>query len=197
MPVQGPIASYGSQLPSRGGGPSYRPWYNYNMGDLRNQFYESPETLFGDAYDRSRRAGGPVEEAFMSQTLTPGALYGAASTAASGVASELFAPGGEIARLISGARGQAIGSGFAPGDSIGEENNILRAGTQRVASTFAQQAGALEGQRFNALTGAFGQSREEQLRLLEDLFSGRANVLQYGMARDVNEDNGFLGLGIF
>src|SRR3970282_409172 len=48
----------------------------------------------------TRELGAPIQEAFLRQTLEPGALYGAASTAAQGYANQIFAPGGEVAGLV-------------------------------------------------------------------------------------------------
>src|SRR5687767_723534 len=106
----------------------------------------------------ARKRRGPIEDAFTSQALTPGALYGAASEAASGKARELFKAGGEVSNLMGRARGRSIEAGFAPENAYGAENEILRGATDTVANTFAQNAGALEGERFSALAGAYGKN---------------------------------------
>lgn len=147
--------------------------------------------------DRQRKAGGeggnPIESAFYGQTLEPGALYGAASTAATGKANELFAPGGEVASLIQRARGQTAGQGFNPEAAIGGENQILRGATRQVADVFAQNAGALEGQRFGALTGAYGANQQAIRDLMESIFGGVGTAEQYNLARNPPRKR-FLGI---
>lgn len=136
---------------------------------------------------------GPIENAFNSQALQPGALYGAASTAAQGVAGQLFAPGGDVAQMISRARGGSIGQGFSPDNAWGSENNILRSATNRVGDTFATQAAGLEGQRFGALTEAYGGQQQSIRDLIESLFTGVGSAEQFGLA-DKASKRKFLGI---
>lgn len=177
-------------MPTSGGGPynifggagTYDPGVAFGskgMDVLRrlSQYFIWPEA------QRQREVGAPIEEAFRSQMLTPGAGYEAASTAAGGVARELFAPGGEVASLISKARGKVIGSGFAPSGAEGAERGILRAGTQRVADTFAQGATQLEGQRMGILGGAYGDTQAAQRDLIESIFTAEATAQQLGIAK--------------
>jgi hypothetical protein len=147
--------------------------------------------------DRVRGAGGPggspIEKAFYDQTLNPGSLYGAASTAATGKANELFAPGGEVSSLIQRARGQSSSQGFNPESSIGGENVILRGATKQVADTFASNAGALEGARYNSLTGAYSAQQQAIRDLMESLFAGVGTAEQYKLAKNPPRQK-FLGI---
>ena len=141
-----------------------------------SQYFLFPE------YQRLSESGRPIEQAFNKQMLEPGAGFGEASRAASGLASQLFAPGGEIATMIARARGKTIGSGFAPSGAVGAENNILRAGTQRVGDMFAQQAGQLEGQRMNLLGGAYGDSMAARTGMAESMFTAEGSAQQLNLA---------------
>jgi hypothetical protein len=127
----------------------------------------------------------------MAQTLQPGALYGAASEAAKGTAAQLFAPGGDVATMIAKARGTAIGQGFAPSAAGGSTAGILRGATQRVADTFATQAGQLESERYGMLGQAFGASNQNIQSLLESLFTGAASADQEKLA---SQKQKFLGI---
>jgi hypothetical protein len=167
------LSSYdGSQGPYPGGA-------GIGSSTLRrlSQYFIWPEL------ERTRELGAPVEEAFQSQMLTPGANFSAASTAASGMASELFAPGGEIATMLGKARGKAIGQGFAPSGAEGAERGILRAGTQRVADAFAQQAASLESQRMGLVGGAYGDAQAGQRDLIESMFTAEGSAQQLAIAK--------------
>jgi len=146
--------------------------------------------------ERARRQRVPIEEAFLGQALQPGALFGAAQTAATGYARQLFAPGGEVAGLVSRARGRSISQGFEPSAAEGTERTILQGATGRVGDVFAQQAGQLEAQRFGALSGAFGEAGAGVRDLLESLFTGVASAEQLGIARKAGKKKGLFGLGI-
>jgi hypothetical protein len=148
---------------------------------------------FGEQYQHDINVRSPIERAFMGQMLTPGANYGAALTAAQGMASNLFAPGGDIQRMMQAARGSAVGAGWAPEAALGDERGIARAGYQRVADTFAQGATQLEGQRINAMTNAFAESQAGPRDTMESIYSGRAGELNYGLARRASRPR-FLGL---
>lgn len=159
------------------------------VGGLRDILarYFLPEVEAG----RARRGG--IEDAFLSQVTTPGSLYGAASTAASGVANQLFAPGGEVANLIGRARGQTIGQGFDVGSAGGAENEILRGATRRVADTFATQAAGLEGQRFNAFSQFYGDEQQRYRDLIESIFTGIGSAEQLKLAKNPPRQK-FLGI---
>lgn len=141
--------------------------------------------------DKARTRRGPIEDAFTAQALTPGSLYGAASTAAMGRANELFAPGGEVASLIGRARGKSIGQGFDPSSSLGDENNILRSATKNVGDVFAQQAGALENTRAGMLNTAYGNN--DVMSLIESLFTGVGSAEQLDLAKHPPRQK-FLGI---
>ena len=141
-----------------------------------SQFFLWPEL------QRTRQMGAPIEQAFQEQMLTPGANYAAASTAASGLASQLFAPGGEIAAMLSKVRGRAISSGSSPASSVGADNGILRAGTQRVADAFSQGAVDLEGRRMGILGGAYGDAQAGQRDLIESMFTAEGSAQQLKLA---------------
>lgn len=155
--------------------------FNFSGGErglydiLRQQFL--PEIA------RLRGQRGRIEEAFFGQALEPGALFGAAKTAAEGTAKELFAPGGEVAQLFRQARGQKIQQGFAPEAAEGAEQGILSAASSRIGDVFAQQAGALEQQRFNALGSLFGQREQRLFDSLTSLFTGAGSAEQLKLAR--------------
>lgn len=125
----------------------------------------------------------PIERAFYSQTLEPGALFGAANTAAQGYARQLFQPGGEVASLISKARGGAISQGFAPSSSEGAQRAILQGATNRISDVFSQNAAQLEGLRFGALSGAYGDVNASVRDLIESLFTGTASIQQLKLAQ--------------
>ena len=171
-------SSYGpSTLPGyTGPGTGQDPLRPYSLEQLVASYF-LPEL------QRTRELGGPIEGAFMQQALQPGALYGAASTAAGGVARQLFAPGGEVAGLVRGARGSVIGQGFDPSSAEGAERGIMQSATNRVADTFATQAGQLEGLRFGALTQAFGGAQQGTRDILESIMSGEGMAHSYDLAR--------------
>ena len=142
---------------------------------------------------KRKQGQSTIEDAFLSQTEKPGALFGAADTAAKGYASQLFAPGGEIASLIGSARGDTISKGFAPSSAEGSVNSILRAGTQRVGDVFAQNAGQLEQSRYTALTGAYNEREQSMRDLIESLFTGVASSEQLNLAKHPPRQK-FLGI---
>lgn len=141
--------------------------------------------------ERARTRRGPIEDAFTAQSLTPGSLYGAASTAALGTANELFKPGGQVASLIGRARGKSISQGFSPESAFGDENTILRGATDTVANTFAQNAGALESKRADMLTSLYG--RDDVMSLIESLFTGVGSAEQLNLAKNPPRQK-FLGI---
>lgn len=169
--------------------PNYDPLGRGGPGGLRDLL----ERYFLPELSNQQGRRGPIENAFNSQALEPGALYGAASTAAQGVAGQLFAPGGEVAKMIAQARGGTIGQGFSPDSAWGGENNILRSATSRVADTFATTAAGLEGQRFGALTEAYGGQQQSIRDLLESLFTGVGSSEQLGLANKASQKK-FLGI---
>lgn len=141
--------------------------------------------------ESARKQRGPIEDAFNQQSLTPGALYGAASTAAMGKANELFAPGGEVASMISRARGKSIQSGFNPGDAYGDESAILRGATKSVGDAFAQSAAGLESARYSGLASAYGKN--DVTDLIESLFTGVGSSEQLALAKKAQQSK-FLGI---
>jgi len=144
-------------------------------------------------FERLKSRRGGIEDAFLQQASTPGSLYGAASEAASGTARQLFAPGGEVQKLIGGARGRAIGQGFAPDAAEGAERGILQSATNRVADTFATQAAGLEQARFAGFAG-FTSDQSAALRdLIESIFTGTASAEQLGLAKKAQRSK-FLGI---
>lgn len=165
---------------------------NYPLGRGGQQgLLDILQNYFLPQLKNAQKQRGPIENAFTDQTLQPGALFGAANEAALGKAHELFRPGGEVAGLMSRARGRSIQNGFAPGDANGDENNILRGATDSVANTFSQNAGQLESQRFSALAGAYGKN--DVTDLLESLFTGVGSAEQYGLAKNPPRQK-FLGI---
>jgi hypothetical protein len=173
------------------------PIYGYAKNQSDNQrdtagriqsLEEKLMELFGGELKRTDAYSGPIESAFLEQTLKPN--YDAAKTAAEGKASELFRPGGEIQSLIAGARGASAKAGFDPASSIGQENSVLRAGMRQVGDTFAQGAAGLEQTRFQALSGAYGDLGAGRRDLMESLFSGLAGLEQ---AKQSNRKK-FLGI---
>lgn len=133
--------------------------------------------------ERLRGQSG-ISDAFLGQVQEPGALFGAASEAASGTARQLFAPGGEVATMIGRARGQSINQGFNPEAAAGGENEILRGATQRVADTFATQAGGLEQTRIGALSQAYGLREQQMMELIESIFTGVGSAEQLNLAKN-------------
>ena len=194
------IAQVQRNLGAGAGSPPYDYGSPYDIGmggaaGLRqiNRYQFFPEL------ERARRLRSPIESAFFSQALQPGALYGAASEAAAGTARQLFAPGGEVSQLIRGARGQSIQRGFDPSSAEGGERGIINAANQRVADTFATTAAQLEGQRFNALTGAYGEAGATVRDLLESLYAGTAGAEQLHLSSQAFKESkkrGLLGLGL-
>lgn len=144
-------------------------------------------------FESANRTRSPIEGAFLEQTLEPGALYEAASTAATGKANELFKAGGQVSQLINRARGGAIQRGFNPESAFGDENVILRGATDTVANTFAQNAAALEGQRYSALTGTYGDANKRIQELIESIFTGVGSAEQLNLARNASRPR-FLGI---
>ena len=156
---------------------------------LRNilQSYFQPELAGQQA------ARNPIQSAFLSQVTTPGAEYGAAKEAATSMASDLFAPGGQIASLVSGARGKAMGQGFSAASAGGAVNGVLRAGVQQVGNTFGQNAASLEANRMNLLGGAYSDSNKTINDLLQSLFAGEATAQQSSIAGNAAK-KGLFGL---
>lgn len=184
--------------PTYGGYDPGRPGFNNPSGDPLGRGGQSGlrdilERYFLPEVGASQGRRGGIESAFFGQVTQPGSLYGAASTAATGVANQLFAPGGEVANLIGRARGQTIGQGFDPGSAFGSENEILRGATRRVADTFATQAAGLEGQRFGALSQLYGDEQTRYRDLIESLFTGVGSAEQFGLARNPPRQK-FLGI---
>lgn len=150
------------------------------------------EKYFLPALNRQKGMSS-IEDAFLSQTEQPGALFGAAKTSAEGYANQLFAPGGQIASMIGSARGDIINKGFAPSSADSGVNNILRAGTKQVADKFSENAGQLEQTRYGALAGAYGQREQNMKDLIESLFTGVASAEQLNIAKHPPRQK-FLGL---
>lgn len=149
------------------------------------------QNYFLPELSRARSRRQPIEQAFAEQSLTPGALYEGAATAARGKAQELFAPGGEVATMIGRARGKSIGQGFDPGSAMGDENVILRGATDTVGRTFAQNAAALEAKRADMLTASYGQNDVRDL--IESLFTGVGSAEQLNLAKNPPRQK-FLGI---
>jgi hypothetical protein len=141
----------------------------------------------------AQRSRSQIQDAFLGQVLNPGSLYDAASTAAKGYAETLFAPGGEVAGLISKARGDAISRGFNPSAGNKSELGVLNQATQQVGNFFAQQAGGLEQSRFSALAGANQFSNQSVNDLLQSIFTGVASSEQLNLAQSASKPK-FLGL---
>jgi hypothetical protein len=141
-----------------------------------------------------QEAEGKIQGAVLDQLLTPGKNFGEAQRAAEGYANELFAPGGQVASLISRARGGSVSRGFDPtADVGGGERGILGQASSSVGNFFAQQAGALEGQRIGALTSTY-QSQEQLINdLLESVYSGVAGSEQLQLAKHPPRQK-FLGI---
>ncbi len=136
---------------------------------------------------------GGIESAFLKQSTEPGALFGAANTAAEGYAKQLFAPGGEIASLISQVRGKSISRGFDPSAAEGPERNILNQGVGQVGNFFAQQAGGLEQARFGGLAQSYFSGQQGISDLLESLYTGVAGAEQLQLAKHPPRQR-FLGI---
>src|SRR5512147_2624007 len=126
--------------------------------------------------------GSQINDAFMKSVGTPGANFGEAKKAAEGLAGELFAPGGQVANLISQVRGNAIQRGFDPSAAEGGERGVLQQATGQVGNYFAQQAGQLEGQRVGALTAGYQTQQQTINDLLESLYTGVAGAEQLQLA---------------
>lgn len=139
--------------------------------------------LFFEGAQRQRERFDPITQAFLSQVSQPGALFESAQRAAEARAQELFAPRGEVSNLISRARGQVIGQGFAPEAALGAENSIISQALKQVSSTFAQQAAALEQSRLQSLGGAFQEGLRGERDLLESYFNAVATALQAKYAK--------------
>lgn len=150
------------------------------------------QSLFMPQFKAAQTRQGPINSAFDSTFMTPGANFGAAKTAAEGYGADLFAPGGQIDANIKRARGGAVQSGFNPTAAEGDTNNILRAGTKAVGTQFAQGATALEGSRMSGLAGAYQGGQQNINDLIESLFTGQANIAQLQQS-NFNNSKGFLG----
>ena len=162
--------------PAQGPRNPNNPLNPYDLEQLTYGFFE-PELR------RTRELAGPIESAFLEQSTRPGALYGAAATAAGGVARQLFAPGGEVAGLVGSARGSVIGQGFDPSAAEGSERAIMQSATNRVADTFATQAGQLEAIRYGGLSQAFGGAQQGTRDILESMMAGEGMAHSYDLAR--------------
>lgn len=176
-----------------GGSESWDPLGRGGPAGMRDVL----ERYFIPELNDTRKLSAPIRSAFLEQTLEPGALYGAASTAAQGYANQIFAPGGEIAGQIRTARGGATQAGFAPEAAEGTERAILRSGLQRVGDVFAQQAGALEQARYGGLTGAFGETQAARRDLMESLFTGVSSAESLALSQKAMKQNRPKFLGIF
>lgn len=140
-----------------------------------------------------------VTPGFLQQASTPGALYGAAATAAEGVSRELFRPGGVVSEGITAARtGQrGIRGGFEPMGGEGAELGVLRSATDQVANAFAQQAGQLENTRFSVYGGFASQAQGGVGQAIADYATQRSGAEQFELARRGSQRRGgLLGLGL-
>lgn len=138
-----------------------------------------------------------VTDPFLRQASTPGALFGAASTAAEGMARELFRPGGVVGQGIASARRGSVQQGFEPMAAEGAELGVLGQATDQVANAFAQNAAALEQQRFGAFANFASQAQGGPAQAIANYMTGQANVEQFGLARRGSQRRGgLLGLGI-
>lgn len=154
-----------------------------NLNDVLNKYFVPEIQRQGEQRDK-------ISSAFYG-AVGPGS-YDAAATAAKGYASQLFAPGGEVAGLIGQARGKSIGSGYQPQEGANRGTNaILRGASGRIADTFAQTAGQLELGRQNSLASAYGADQGGYRDLIESLFTGYGNIGQYNLA---NKSNKLFGL---
>lgn len=174
---------------SRGTSPSYDPLGRGGVGGLRDIL----ERYFLPQLKRTQDTFSPIQDAFLSQVSTPGANFGAAATAANSYAKQLFAPGGDVATAIRKVRGQSIASGFEPQSAYGAENGILNTATQQVSNVFGQQAAGLESDRLKAFSGAFGQLDQDQMDLIQSLFTGVGSAEQLGLAKHPPRQK-FLGI---
>lgn len=204
QPFLGPQANYSGPTAPGPFGPTNqyqdpnKP--NNNLGLANSDFgpgnlADVIRLLFGPRLAQTIGQVNPITEAFNKQTLEPGALFGAASTAATGAAGELFKAGGAIDTAIKGARGNVIGQGFGPAGAVGNENAILQQGVTSVGNIFAQNAGQLESQRYGALAGAYGQGQSSINDLLESIFTGLATQTQSNLAKKQSKKPGLFGLG--
>lgn len=160
-------------------------------GQTNSPFGQGPEGLKGivskylyPELERLQGGRSGIESALLEQTLEPGALFGAASEAAGGYAQELFKPGGEVASLISRARGRRIGQGFNAADAAGPENAILGGATDSVSNFFAQRAAELEGARYGGLQNLYSGRQQGIRELLTSLYTGQAGAEQLQLAQD-------------
>jgi hypothetical protein len=138
---------------------------------------------------------GEIGSSFLNQVATPGADFGAASTAAQGYANQLFKPGGQIANQIRTARGNVTRGGFAPSGAEGAENGILNQGVQDVGNMFAQGATGLESQRMNLFSNLYGGTNQNIQDMIQSIFTGYGNEQQLGLAQSSVPKKGLLGLG--
>ena len=189
VPYSGSLASHRNAAPAPFGTFPGSPLGRGGPGGLRDILGE----YFLPELKRLQGTRGPIEEAFTSQATQPGALFGAAKTAAEGYARQIFSPGGEVASLIKQARGRSISSGFAPEDALGAENGILQQATANVGNVFSQQAAALEDTRFKSLGGAYSDQLQSIRDLLESIYTGVGTSEQLGLARQSTKKR-FLGL---
>lgn len=179
--------------------PSGTGWANTFSNPASSGYYNPPNPGIGSGVSGLRgivsgyinpeleylqQGRGPIQNALFEQTMNPGALYGAANTAAMGYANQLFRPGGEVASLISRARGDRINQGWAPSAARGSENAILRGATQNIGNMFAQQAGQLEQLRYGTLAGLYGQNQQGIRDLLTSLYTGTAGAEQLKLAQE-------------
>lgn len=153
------------------------------------------ESYFVPALEDMQGRTAPIESAFMSQATEPGALFGAAQTSAEGYAKELFAPGGEVAGLMSRARGSTIQQGFSPEAAQGKEFGVLRSATGQVSNRFAQEAAGLEKTRFAGLGSFLGQREQQIMDLMQSIFTGTASAEQLKLAGK-EPDEGIITKGL-
>jgi hypothetical protein len=182
-----------------GGGSGYNVVPGSSRGDLKSNAPKFMEDILNQMFlpFLNQQAGiqGPIGNAFLNQIMTPGQDFSQASTAAQGVANQLFMPGGQVASQIAAARGRVAGQGFAPSGAERAENGILNQATQTVANTFAQGATDLEKERMSLLSGAYTGTTQNLMDMLQSMFSGVGNIAQLNITQKASPKGGLLGLG--
>jgi hypothetical protein len=157
---------------------------------------------FKPEFNKLQGQQGDLQKMFMDK-LAAGPDFakfrGELSTVATGVADELFSPGGEVDKAYQGAFGQTVESGFGTSSGGFERarHNILGGARDVVSRGIAQGALQLAGTASQANSAdlatllGFQQGEAGRLEgLRESMFGGQATIESLGLAKrtaDLNE----------
>ena len=177
-------------------GGAYRPNVSTASAKPKLTLEQILGDYFAPGFQQTQANKGNIQDTLMKR-ISSGpdfAKYrGELSTVATGLADELFSPGGEVEQAYSDAFGQTVESGFGTSSGGFERarGNILRGARDVVGRGIAQGAlqlaGTAEQSRasdINALLGLHEGEAGRMEGLRESLFGGQATIEQLKLAQE-------------